>query len=64
MGDGRIYTSIRSQLDTKNGGRQSNIHDALIAEVAIANGFILLTADADLAEIASDHGGVVHRVSL
>ena len=64
VSDGRIFTSIRSQLDTKNGGRQSNIHDALIAEVAIANGFTLLTADTDLAEIASDHGGAVRLVSV
>jgi predicted nucleic acid-binding protein len=64
VSDGCIYTSVRSQLDAKNGGRRSNIHDALIAEVAIANGFTLLTADADLAEIAREHGGAVCRVSV
>jgi len=61
LGDGAIYESIKGQLDTKNGGRRSNIHDALIAEVAIVNGFTLLTADADLAEIATNHRGTVRR---
>jgi len=59
LGDGAIYTSIKSQLDAKNGGRPGNIGDALIAEVAIVNGLTLLTADRDLAKVAEDHGGSV-----
>ena len=64
LGDGVIYTSIKNQLDAKNGGRRSNIHDALIAEVAIVNGFILLTADADLAEVTKNHKGSVRHFAL
>jgi predicted nucleic acid-binding protein len=64
MGDGMIYTSIKNDLDAKNTGRRSNIHDALIAEVAIVNGFTLLTADADLAHVATNHNGVVRRFSV
>ena len=62
MGDGVIYASIKNELDAKNGGRPSNIRDALIAEVAIVNGFTLLTADADLAEAAKNHKGAVRHL--
>jgi predicted nucleic acid-binding protein len=64
MGDGVIYTSIKNELDAENGERRSNIRDALIAEVAIVNGFTLLTADADLAEIAKNHKGVVRHFAV
>src|SRR5947209_5918134 len=64
MGDGVVYTSIKNELDAKNGGRRSNIHDALIAEVAIVNGFTLLTADADLAEAARNHKGLVWHFAV
>ncbi len=37
LGDGVIYKSIKTQLDSTNGGKNSNIRDALIAEVAIVN---------------------------
>lgn len=64
LGDGVIYTSIKSELDVKNGGRLSNIQDALIAEVAIINGFTLLTADAGLAEVARNHKGMVCYIAF
>ena len=64
LGDGVIYTSIKNQLDARNGGRRGNIHDALIAEVAIVNEFTLLTADADLAEIAKNHKGTVRHFAV
>src|SRR5262249_19254655 len=64
LGDGAIYTSIKSQLDARNGRRASNMRDALIAEVAVANGFTLLTADADLAEVTKDHHGAVHHIAV
>ena len=55
LGYGEIYNSIKTQLDEKNGGGHSNLHDALIAEVAIVNEFTLLTADRDLADVARKH---------
>ena len=64
MGDGVIYTSIKNALDAKNGGRRSNIHDALTAEVAIVNDFSLLTADTDLAEAAKTHKGMVRHFAV
>jgi predicted nucleic acid-binding protein len=48
LGDGEVYTSIKNALDARNGGRHANIRDALIAEVAIANGYGLVTADTTL----------------
>jgi predicted nucleic acid-binding protein len=60
LGDGVIYAALKTELDATNGGRASNIRDALIAEVAILNGLGLLTADADLAQAATNHGGKVH----
>jgi len=64
MGDGVTYTAIKNELDAKNGGRRSNMHDALILEVAIVNGFTLLTADADLAEVAKNHKGAVRHFAV
>jgi predicted nucleic acid-binding protein len=64
LGDGAIYTSIKNQLDTMNGGKPSNIRDALIAEVSIVNSHTLLTADRDLAKVAGDHGGMVRLFTI
>jgi len=51
-GDGATHQQIRAALDAKNGGRPNNAKDALIAEVALKNGFGLVTADRHLAEVA------------
>ncbi len=59
LGDGLTYAALRAQLDSINGGRQSNIIDALIAEVCIVNKHTLLTADRDLARVTEAHGGMV-----
>jgi len=64
LGDGVIYTAIKNALDVRNGGRRANIHDALIAEVAIKNGHTLLTADTELAEVAREHCGNVRHIAL
>jgi rRNA-processing protein FCF1 len=50
---------VKAELDRLNGGRRNNDRDALIAEAAIANGCILLTADGDLKSATEAHGGVV-----
>jgi hypothetical protein len=59
MGDGKLFTSLRSELDIRNGKKKNNVRDALIGEVAIANGFTLLTADEDLKSATEKHGGKV-----
>ncbi|HZQ18827.1 MAG TPA: PIN domain-containing protein [Terriglobales bacterium] len=57
--DGKLCGSLKTELDVLNGKRRNNIRDALIAEVAIANGLTLLTADADLRTATEKHGGKV-----
>jgi predicted nucleic acid-binding protein len=59
LGDGRLFSSLKAELDILNGKKRNNARDALIAEVAIANGYTLLTADADLRSASEQHGGKV-----
>jgi hypothetical protein len=58
-GDGALFKKLRDGLDALNKAKRNNTMDALIAEVAIANGYTLLTADRDLAKVAEIHGGTV-----
>jgi len=58
-GDGKLFTILRSELDVLNRKKRNNVRDALIAEVAIANGYTLLTADEDLKSATEKHGGRV-----
>jgi predicted nucleic acid-binding protein len=59
LSDGTTYQEVRDALDKLNGSKPNNINDALIAETAINNGFILLTADDHLREVVLPHGGQV-----
>ena len=59
LGDGRLFSSLKAQLDALNGTKKSNGRDALIAEAAIANEYTLLTADEDLRSTTEGHGGKV-----
>jgi len=56
MGDGKIFSQLKSDLDLLNHGKSNNSEDALIAEVAIVNGHTLITADEDLRTVAEKHG--------
>jgi predicted nucleic acid-binding protein len=49
------YKAIKADLDSRNGGKANNRKDALIAEVALKNGYVLLTADWDLWRVALNH---------
>jgi predicted nucleic acid-binding protein len=51
-----LAQQIRNDLDGLNKSKPNNIQDALIAEVAAANNFTLVTADYDLAQVAKKHG--------
>jgi predicted nucleic acid-binding protein len=51
-----LYQLILDALNTANGGRKSNIQDALIAETAIFNKLTLVTEDIDLSEVAKKYG--------
>lgn len=52
-----LYDTIKRQLDKLNRGKGSNIQDALIAETAVKNGFILVTHDADLYSVVTRNNG-------
>ena len=56
LGEGHQYSDIKAKLDSKNANRINNVDDALIAEVAINNGYGLITSDNDLASVARDKG--------
>jgi rRNA-processing protein FCF1 len=53
------FAPLKAELDVLNGSKENNVHDALIAEAAIANGYTLLTADGDLKSAAEKHAGKV-----
>lgn len=52
LGDGVSYDAIKKKLDSLNGGKTNNSEDALIAEIAMKNGYVLLTADFHLYQVA------------
>lgn len=56
LSDGVLYEKLKSELDNLNDRKSNNINDALIAEVAIKNGYKLLTADYHLNEVATSNG--------
>ena len=56
--DGQLFNKIKVSLDSRK-QKQNNTQDALIAEVAIVQGFTLVTSDTDLARIASEYGANV-----
>ena len=53
--NGQRVTSLKNALDSWK-LESNNLQDALIAEVALVNGFGLITADEGLAKIAQQHG--------
>jgi len=58
LSDGVLFAKLKQDLDTMNKSKPNNVQDVLIAEVAIVNGFTLLTADGDLCEVVKRHGGM------
>lgn len=56
LGDGISYDAIKKELDSLNRGKANNAEDALIAETAMRNGYVLLTADFYLYQVAYKHG--------
>ena len=52
LGAGVSYETIKTELDSLNGGKTNNSEDALIAEIAMKNGYVLLTADFHLYQVA------------
>jgi predicted nucleic acid-binding protein len=59
VGNGRICQAVKTELDALNRRKPNNVKDALIAEVAIVNGFSLLTSDCDLSKVVRKYGARV-----
>jgi hypothetical protein len=62
--DGVLFEALKHDLDVLNKSKSNNARDILIAEVAITNGYTLVTADRDLADIAKKHGCKVAYFSI
>jgi predicted nucleic acid-binding protein len=56
VSDGRDYSNLKATLDSLNKGKANNTHDVLIAEVALKNGYTLITSDKSLSVAAEKHG--------
>ena len=56
LGDGISYEAVKKELDSLNGSKGNNAEDALIAEIAMKNSYVLLTADFHLYQVAYKHG--------
>ncbi len=60
LSDGKLCEAPRTALDILE-KKPNNIHDALIAEVAIIDRCTLLTCDKNLARVAEAHGAEVRQ---
>lgn len=50
------YCNIKELLDKRNGGKNNNKEDALIADTAMQNGYTLISADEDLIAVTNELG--------
>ncbi|MBK8321533.1 MAG: type II toxin-antitoxin system VapC family toxin [Betaproteobacteria bacterium] len=62
-GQGQHHAALRTKLDSKNDGKANNLQDVLIAEVALSNGYGLVTADEDLAAATREFTDKVIRIA-
>lgn len=58
-----LYSALRAELDVLNRKKANNVQDALIADTAISEGYVLVTEDGDLAKVTRNHGGDCLSVS-
>ena len=56
------YPNIVEELNKKNGGKDNNVRDALIADTAMSLGLTLVTEDRHLFEVVAEAGGSVVRL--
>ena len=56
------YPNIIEELNKKNGGKENNIRDALIADTAMSLNLTLVTEDRHLLEVVAEAGGSVIRL--
>ena len=55
--DNGIFTGMRQELDALNKKKRNNVHDILIAETSVRNGWVLITSDSDLFSVVTKYGG-------
>jgi len=53
----KLISALKDRLDSINGAKPNNVHDALIAETSIKRSHVLVTDDADLAAVTKEYGG-------
>lgn len=63
LSDGNSVTLLKSSLDVLNKRKCNNWQDAIIAEVALVNGYGLVTSDRHLAKTAAEHGIAVYYLT-
>ena len=56
-GADNILTGLRQQLDALNKKKRNNVHDILIAETSVRNGWVLITSDSDLFLVVTKYSG-------
>ena len=54
-GEAMSYKALKAELDALNGGKKNNLHEALILEMAMRDGYILRTADFHMYQVATVH---------
>lgn len=55
--DDNLCVPIKTDLGKLNKGKANNVQDALIAEAAIKGGYVLVTDDTHMIEVARRYGG-------
>lgn len=55
--DDDLYSALKAELDRLNRNKPNNIHDVLIAETSIKEGYVLVTDDIDLAAVTKMYSG-------
>ena len=60
-GHSDLYKELLAELDAKNNYKKNNYVDVLIAEVSIVNGYTLITADQNLADLMQGRSGKLIR---
>lgn len=52
-----LFEAMLASLNNRNGSKENNGKDVLIAETAIRNGYVLATDDSDLANVVREFNG-------
>lgn len=52
-----LCTTLKRDLDKRNKSKKNKFKDALIADTAIKEKYVLVTDDGDLKEVTELHGG-------